>query len=229
MSRSDITSAPRTWPKSFKGWPALWLENFDKLSSMITLVRHAESVANVGQRTSDPSGICLTDAGMRQAEALAQAWDGAPSRVLSSPFQRAIDTAIPLAARFGLPVEAAPVQEFTYLSPSRCAGTSARERRPWVDNYWRNAKPSHRDGVGAETFHEFATRVQAAMRDIVRDGDDGVVVFCHGQFIQMAKWLVSRHGIAIDSDAMREFRRLDLEQPIAHCHVHHLAFHLSSR
>lgn len=190
---------------------------------MITLVRHAESVANVGQRTSDPGAICLTDMGVCQAETLAETWSGIPSRVLSSPFQRAIDTAKPLAARFGLPIEITPVQEFTYLSPTRCAGTSAHERRSWVESYWLSALPDYRDGAGAETFREFAKRVRTAMDDIAVDGSGGIVVFCHGQFIQMAKWLASRHDAAIDPDAMREFRKLDLERPIGHCQLHLLA------
>ncbi|WP_447785313.1 histidine phosphatase family protein [Stenotrophomonas bentonitica] len=184
---------------------------------MIILIRHAESVANAGQRTDDPSTIGLTDAGLRQADALARAWEGTPPRMISSPFQRALDTAKPLASRFGLQIHLGAVHEFTYLSPDRCRGTTAHERKNWVDEYWRRAQPDFRDGTGAETFREFAERVETEIREIAANCVPGVVVVCHGQVIQMACWLASRRAFSIDSNAMREFRVLDVVSPIGHC------------
>lgn len=184
---------------------------------MITLIRHAESVANAGHRTDDPRTIGLTDTGVRQAEALAQKWEKAPSRLISSPFQRAFDTAKPLAARFGLPIHVGAVQEFTYLSPDRCRGTTQHERKNWVDAYWQRAQPDFRDGTGAETFREFAARVEGAICSIAGSCAPGVVVICHGQVIQMACWLVGRSAVSIDANAMREFRELDIDSPVGHC------------
>lgn len=184
---------------------------------MIILIRHAESVANAGQRTDDPSTIRLTATGVRQADALAQAWEGTPPRMISSPFQRALDTARPLATRFGLPIHVGAVQEFTYLSPDRCRGTNAHERRNWVDTYWRRAQPDFRDGAGAETFREFAERVEIEIRDIAASCCPGVVVVCHGQVIQMACWLKGRSAVSLDANSMRDFRELDLDSPVGHC------------
>ncbi len=184
---------------------------------MITPVRHAESAANVGHRTSDPATIPLTRLGLRQAAALAQAWAAIPSRIFSSPFQRAIDTAKPLATRFGLPIFIAPVQEFTYLSPDRCRETTAQQRRKWVEAFWSKSQPDFRDGTDAETFREFAERIRHSFRWLIADYCPGDVVVCHGQVIQMACWLAERKASLIDSNAMRDFRALDIAFPVGHC------------
>ncbi|WP_425508684.1 histidine phosphatase family protein [Stenotrophomonas oahuensis] len=184
---------------------------------MMTLIRHAESVANAGRRTFDPGTIGLTDAGVLQAEALAKSWGRTPSKLISSPFLRALDTAKPLATRFGLPIHVGDLQEFTYLSPDRCRGTTPHERRNWVDAYWQRAEPDFRDGTGAETFREFASRVEGAICAIGGSCEPGVVVVCHGQVIQMACWLVGRSAVSLDANAMREFRELDINSPVGHC------------
>lgn len=186
---------------------------------MIILVRHAESVANAGKPTTDPVTIGLTDMGVQQAEALARRWESVPRRIVCSPFARAIGTAQPLAARFGLTIEIAPVHEFTYLAPARCSGTTVDQRRAWVDAYWKKALPDYRDGIGAETFREFAFRVQAALSAVALDSWGDVVVVCHGQVMQMARWFDEHPDTNIDSNAMHEFRRLDLEGPINHCQM----------
>lgn len=184
---------------------------------MIILVRHAESAANAGHRTSDPGSIPLTDAGVRQAELLAAAWIGIPAKIISSPFRRAISTAEPLANRFRLPIHIAAIHEFTYLSPDRCRDTTPGERQHWVEAFWQRAEPDFRDGNGAETFREFADRVAMAIRTLFVAAPPGTVIFCHGQFIQMVGWLRRRNDGVIDTRAMREFRELDAGFPVAHC------------
>ena len=70
------------------------------------LVRHA-STATLGHRiTGRMPGIRLTDEGRREAAALASSWAGVPmAAVCSSPLERARETASPLAAAQGVPVE----------------------------------------------------------------------------------------------------------------------------
>jgi len=184
---------------------------------MMILVRHAESAANAGLPTHSPDGIALTDLGVRQAEELAGNWTRRPAAIVSSPFVRARQTAEPLARRFGMPIGMASVQEFTYLSPPKCVGTTAASRRSWVEAYWDLSDPDHRDGPGAETFREFVDRAKLVLADATLRDPGEVVVFCHGQFMQMVRWLQEHPARPVNSEAMRQFRAVDLKQPIAHC------------
>jgi 2,3-bisphosphoglycerate-dependent phosphoglycerate mutase len=81
-----------------------------------------------------------------------------------------------------------PVQEFTYLAPARCVGTTAAERRPMILDYWRRADPHHCDGEGAETFAELMGRVEATLEQLKRAEAGHVVVITHGQFMRAVIW-----------------------------------------
>jgi broad specificity phosphatase PhoE len=67
---------------------------------VLILMRHGQTSANAGGLLCGRADVPLTDLGARQAKALASAI-GTPARVISSPLQRARDT----AAAFGQPVE----------------------------------------------------------------------------------------------------------------------------
>ena len=67
---------------------------------MLILVRHGQTSANAEGLLCGRADVALTELGARQAKALA-AGIGTPARVISSPLQRARDT----AAAFGRPVE----------------------------------------------------------------------------------------------------------------------------
>jgi len=72
----------------------------------IILVRHGETRANREYRYIGASDDALTEHGQAQAEQLAGALSMLPvAAVYSSPRQRAYQTAVPIAARFGLTVE----------------------------------------------------------------------------------------------------------------------------
>lgn len=180
----------------------------------VMFVRHGESAANAGNATSDPALIPLTEKGWAQARAVAESFDQAPSLIVTSPFERAADTAKPTIERFpGVTVETWAIEEFTYLSPARCANTTAAERKPWVDAYWGSADPEFADGQGTESFASLIQRARESLRRL--HGMTGmVVVFSHGQFIQAARWLIAESPERIDAEAMRAFRRFDLENMI---------------
>lgn len=185
----------------------------------VYFVRHGESAANVGTATSDPALIPLTEKGWEQARAVAAAFDLAPTLIVTSPYERAADTAKPTIGRFpGVPVEVWPVEEFTYLSPSRCSNTTAADRKPWVESYWTSADPEFVDGSGTESFAGLVQRARESLRRL--HGMSGfVAVFGHGQFIQAVRWLVAESPERIDSEAMRAFRAFDLKHPISNCQV----------
>lgn len=71
------------------------------------LVRHGESEANRDQLYAASGDVPLTSRGRRQAQELAQriSQDFAPSRIITSTFLRARDTAAIIAAELKLPVE----------------------------------------------------------------------------------------------------------------------------
>jgi broad specificity phosphatase PhoE len=67
---------------------------------MLYVVRHGQTAANAAGQLLGRADVPLTDLGRQQAKALAAAV-GSVDRVISSPLQRARDT----AAAFGVPVE----------------------------------------------------------------------------------------------------------------------------
>lgn len=185
---------------------------------LVHCVRHGESEANVGASSRDPASIPLTETGRQQAEAIAARIDRAPDRLVCSPFLRARQTAAPTQARFPAPMELWPIQEFTYLAPARCAGTSAVERRDWVQAYWNMADPQLVDGQGAESFNALILRVRHSLAGFERLHENGcraVIAFGHGQFFQVLRWLIVTKADVVDAEAMRAFRAVDLADPIS--------------
>lgn len=186
---------------------------------MLTLIRHAESLANAGLATDDPASIPLTSAGEAQSRQLAEsAFLSPPIAVLSSPYLRSLQTASPTAERFCLPVQQLPLQEFTYLCPVRCAGTTPAERKQWVDEYWRRGDPAYVDGPGAESFSMLIERAHSALSLFDSGADEPhVVAFSHGQFLQMIYWLDGYSGTPASRAGMQAYRALDMRRPICHC------------
>ncbi|MBX9660673.1 MAG: phosphoglycerate mutase family protein, partial [Nitrospiraceae bacterium] len=128
----------------------------------------------------------LTEHGRNQAKQIAQSYGARPTLIVVSSYQRTWQTAAPLITRFpDVPVEEWRVQEFTYLEPSRCAGTTGVERRPWVEHYWKSRSAEYCDGPGAESFMDLLCRVRE-MRSRFEALPTGsqVAVFTHGQFLQ---------------------------------------------
>lgn len=186
--------------------------------SIIICCRHGQSVANAGAATSDPLSVPLTELGRQQAEEVARQWTEVPGLIVVSPAERARATALPTMRRFPtVRVEEWPIQEFTYLAPARCAGTTAEQRRAWVEDYWALADPDRCDGDGAETFNEFLARVDLAVSRLVQfveRSDQAVLLFGHGQFINAMRWQRTR---SVDEQGMVSFRVFDLKHPVEHC------------
>ncbi len=182
----------------------------------INFFRHGESISNAGAATSDPASIPLTDCGRNQAEQIAQSYEARPTLIVVSSYQRTWQTAAPVIARFPeVPVEEWPVQEFTYLEPSRCMGTTGAERRAWVEHYWKSCSAEYCDGPGAESFMDLLRRVKETRSRLegLPTGSQ-VAVFTHGQLLQALRLLV--YFPALTDAAMKDrFEVLDQERPIA--------------
>ena len=73
------------------------------MSTEIVLIRHGETAWNVELRYQGTSDIPLNDLGVRQAQALADSMRGEHWDVIvSSPLQRAWNTALPIAEAVGI-------------------------------------------------------------------------------------------------------------------------------
>ncbi len=178
------------------------------------LIRHAESAANAGAATSDPASIPLSEAGQAQALAIAAALPRQPDLIVISPFLRTRQTAEQTMSRFpDVPVETWPVQEFTYLSPSRCADMTAAQRRPLVEAYWQRCEQEHVDGPGAESFSAMLVRVRWLRERLATHAADYIVVFTHGQVMQACR-LLEAHPDRDDRLLMADFPEADRETPV---------------
>ena len=181
----------------------------------VWLIRHAQSESNAGRRTPDPVTIPLTALGRSQAEAVARLFDVAPTLIVESPYTRARQTAAPVRARFPrAPAETWPVQEITYLAPSRCHDTNYLERRPLVEDYWQRSDPHFVDGPGAESFAAFIARVDGALARLRAMSEGFVAVFTHGQVMQAAMWRLGWGPLVLTAERMAEARAFMDTQPV---------------
>lgn len=181
-------------------------------------IRHGQSTGNADIPCDDLSQIALTDLGWQQAGEVAQSWTERPSLIVTSPYLRTQQTATPTTERFpDVSVETWPIQEFTYLEPSRWNGTRSEERMPHIVRYWQKADTAFCDGEGAESFGNLLGRAQGALRRLeVLSPESLVYVFSHGQFIQAIRSLVIDAELS-DREKMRRFWQQGEPPAIGNC------------
>jgi 2,3-bisphosphoglycerate-dependent phosphoglycerate mutase len=180
-------------------------------TTRILLVRHGQSVANAGGKTADHDANPLTELGRAQSRDFAERLDCKPTLFVTSPFQRAQQTADPLRRRFpDVPVEEWPIQEFTFLDPSRHSDTTEAEREPFATAYWQRQDHEYIDGPGAESFTLFLNRARAAIHRLISQIPGGcIVIFTHGYFMQAFR-LATLFPNATDAELMANFLRFHL-------------------
>jgi broad specificity phosphatase PhoE len=159
----------------------------------VIFVRHGESTGNAGVPSFDLSKLELTQAGHDQAAAVAASWKDRPDLIVLSPYLRTHLTAQPTIERYpDVPVEVVPMEEFTYLEPSRWNGTSRAERLPHIEAFWETADPAYRDGPGAESFDTLLGRVDRTLKRLESLPANALVyAFSHGQFMQALRVTLS--------------------------------------
>ncbi len=172
-------------------------------------IRHGQSTGNAGMPCHDLATIELTDKGWNQARRVATDWTETPSLIVTSPFLRTQQTAAPTIERFpDVPVEVWPIEEFTYLQPSRWNGTLAADRAPHLVRYWDEADPAYCDGDGAESFGALLRRAEAALERLAALPSPGpVYVFSHGQFIQAVRAVVTESELDDRGKMLRFWRK----------------------
>jgi len=169
-------------------------------------IRHGQSTGNAGIPTHDLSLLELTELGWSQAREVAESWTETPNLIITSPYLRTQQTAAPTIERFfDVPVAVWPIQEFTYLQPSRWNGTLSSERMPVIERYWAEADPEYCDGPGAESFAMLRRRAEETLERLADIDEDALVyVFSHGQFIQAVRSLAINREKR-DRETMRDF------------------------
>ena len=174
----------------------------------IWFIRHAQSQANAGERTADPSFIELTPVGREQGACVAGLFDRAPDLLVTSPYLRARQTTQFVADKHAqAPLETWPVQEFTYLDRQRCLNTTLAERIPMAREFWDRNDPGYVDGQGTESFAGLMDRAAEMWRRLLAEHDGKwVAVFSHAQFIRAAIWHWMYEGDNATQDGMKRFR-----------------------
>ncbi|OBK80847.1 bifunctional RNase H/acid phosphatase [Mycobacterium sp. 1164985.4] len=147
----------------------------------LLLLRHGQTELSVGRRYSGRGNPALTDLGRRQAEAAAQylGQRGGVAAVVTSPLQRAYDTAAAAAKVLGLDVTVDDdLIETDFGAWEGLTFTEAAERDPDLHRRWlRDTSLAPPEG---ESFDSAAERVgRARARIIAEHAGETVLVVSH--------------------------------------------------
>jgi len=142
----------------------------------LTLVRHGRPDEDHAQRPHDPP---LREDGRRQAEAVAAllAAEGV-TRIVASPLLRAHETALPLAARLGLPVHT--IDGWAEADRHHARYRSTETLRALGDAEWQRFLADPVRSLGGDP-PAFSAAVLEALQVTCHAPDDAhVAVFTHG-------------------------------------------------
>jgi broad specificity phosphatase PhoE len=150
----------------------------------IIFIRHAESIANAGGRTTDIASITLSERGIQQAIDLAENFTMVPELVIVSPYIRTQLTAAPLIRKMDLHNIQIwdEVKEFTYLDKVKYFNTTAHERSGATRDFWNRCDPDWRDAE-EESFNDLLERAKLTIQKLESCPENKIVVFSHGQFL----------------------------------------------
>ena len=151
-------------------------------ATLVTLVRHGETSANVDGVWHGSIDTKLTDNGRRQAERVAAhlaSTRADASALYASPLERARHTAEPIAARLGLVPRIEPDLREYHLGAWEGVSyaTLAREHRLFE----RMQKDPDWEPGGGESARQVAERIARSLRAIAaRHAGERVIVVSHG-------------------------------------------------
>jgi len=167
--------------------------------TILLLIRHGENdYSKKGRFAGRLPGVHLNERGQKQAEALGEALKDAPIKaVYSSPLERAMETAAPIARAHGLEV----VREAGLLEADVGKWEGISVRRAALTKQWKVVKhaPSRAEHPGGETFVQTQTRIVTALNVICARHKAQEVVACvfHADPIKMA--VAYYLGLPLDS------------------------------
>ncbi|MGO8947383.1 MAG: histidine phosphatase family protein [Ktedonobacterales bacterium] len=177
------------------------LEQPDGRVRVLFLVRHGQTTFNVeGRLPGQLPGIPLTDEGRRQAQRAAVALSGLPlSAVISSPLERARDTADIIARGWALPVMLDP--RLMDLDVGAWSGQKVEDLNK-SDPLWRAfVERPNQPPEGVESFLALQSRAVASVEETRKDPTLGqyVVLIAHADPIK----LLLAHYTGLDSERAR--------------------------
>lgn len=148
---------------------------------LLYCIRHGESTYNSEGRIQGQSDPPLSDAGLRQGEAVAAALAGLPiEAVWASPLRRALDTARPIAAAVGLPLQTDPRLMEIHVGVFQDQLRSELDRLfPEEIARWRTGDPDYVI-PGGESRRALMDRGRAVLEDLARSEWNRVAVVSHG-------------------------------------------------
>ncbi len=155
---------------------------------LLFLVRHGENdYSKKGRLAGRTKGIHLNERGQEQAAALGKVFAEVPVKAIySSPLERAMETAVPMALARGLQV----IEEPGLLESDVGKWEGQSIRRLALTKYWRIVQraPSRAGHPGGETFLETQTRIVSTLDAIchIRKPQDLVVCVFHADPIKLA-------------------------------------------
>ena len=137
------------------------------MTATVHLVRHGEVDNPAGILYGRIPGYHLSEAGRMMAKAAADFLAGRDITVVrSSPLERALETAEPIGAELGLPIEVDDrlIEPWNHFEGMRFAVGDGALRRPkhWM-HLWNPFRPSW-----GEPYREVASRVMAAVGDAAK-------------------------------------------------------------
>ena len=176
-------------------------------------------MGNAGGVTMEHAAIPLSPKGLLQAAHLAKSFHVVPARILVSKFIRTQATAGPFCAQTGVDPEVHPLlHEFSSLDETLIAGMNGAQRRPVADAYWQVADPNARMGAAAETFTEFAARVDTFSSELP-SLPDRTVIFGHGMWFGMLCWRLGGNQVRNSRD-MKAFHSFRQDMAIGNCAIY---------
>jgi 2,3-bisphosphoglycerate-dependent phosphoglycerate mutase len=153
----------------------------------ITLIRHGQTTWNADGRWQGHANVPLSEAGIRQAEHLAEHLAAQTQDIVaiySSDLLRALRTAQIIGEKIGLPVKAdARLRE---IDLGEWQGLTSEEIRSWDgERYHQIQNDPSLPRPGGESPHQLWIRTMAALDDIIaKHGDSHVLVVTHGGTIR---------------------------------------------
>lgn len=156
----------------------------------LLLIRHGETDRNAGQLALGQDDVPLNERGRGQAQALAKGLlsSGHVSRdivaVYSSPLDRAVATATPLAAALGLDIEMEP--SFIEMDIGEVEGVAFPEmekRYPDFLRVWMSDEVADARMPGGECLREVQERAWSTLGKVREHHPDDVVVVLSHNFV----------------------------------------------
>ena len=150
---------------------------------VITFLRHAESEGNVQQVLQGKTDTPLTDRGIEQAHQLAELWKAngvSFDRIISSPLQRARQTAQAVADCLGVTVEIDPIWiECDFGGLEGMSYALIRQIEPPVDYF----TPYEPVGQTGESQVDLFLRACRGVQGLLRQPEARYLVISHGAIL----------------------------------------------